>query len=106
MKRIVFVTPPDARYGFSLVGVQQVVVGPDKLHKTLLELVDDPGIGVVVIDERLVTGSAQERIRQLEQRWPCLIVVLPAPGEVVRVEEDYAMGLIRRAIGYQVRLSL
>lgn len=106
MKRIVFVTPPDARYGFSLVGVRQVVVGPDTLQKALLELVDDSGIGVVVIDERLVTGPAQERIRQLEKRWPGLIIVLPAPQEVARVEEDYAMGLIRRAIGYQVRLSL
>jgi len=31
--------------------------------------------------------------------------VLPSPERAARVEEDYALRLIRRAIGYQVRLS-
>lgn len=106
MKRIVFMTPPDARYGFGLSGVRQLVVGTDTLERALLELVDDAEIGVVVIDERLVEAPVQQRIRQLERRWPGLIVVLPAPEKAVRVEEDYAMRLIRRAIGYQVRLDL
>lgn len=105
MKQIVFVTPPDARYGFSLTGVRQLVVGPETVEKAVLELSGDAEVGVVVIDERLIEGRTPERVRQLELRWPGLIIVLPAPERTEQVEEDYAMRLIRRAIGYQVKLG-
>ena len=78
---------------------------PADLEAALHELLGDPATGVVIVDERLVPGSAQQRLRDLERRSTGLIVVLPAPGEAVRIEEDYALRLIRRAIGYQVRLS-
>jgi V/A-type H+-transporting ATPase subunit F len=41
----------------------------------------------------------------MERRWPGLVVMLPAPREGARVEEDYVLRLIRRALGYQVRLG-
>ncbi len=37
MKRIVFLTPPDARHGFSLVGVHQQVVEASGLEPLLNE---------------------------------------------------------------------
>ena len=105
MKRIVVIAPADARHGFALAGVRQLTSAPADLDATLQELMRDPATGVVIVDERLVAGPAQQRLRQLERRWTGLVVVLPAPGEAVRIEEDYALRLIRRAIGYQVRLS-
>jgi V/A-type H+-transporting ATPase subunit F len=106
VKRIVFITPPDARYGFSLTGVRQVIAAPEAMETTLTELVNDTRIGVIVIDERLSREMTPESLQQVERRWRGLIVVLPAPEEAVLAEEDYAMQLIRRAIGYQVRLRL
>lgn len=106
MKRIAVVTPPDARFGFALAGVRQHVTSSEGLEKTLLELVADGETGVLVVDERLVEGMAQERLGRIEDRWPGVLVVLPAPEKEVPAEEDYAMRLIRRAIGYQVRLRL
>ena len=105
MKKIVTVTPPDAAHGFALAGVIQLVRTPQELEATLLELMGDPATGVIIIDERLVAGPAQRRIEDIERRWPGLLVVLPAPGKPQRPEEDYALRLIRRAIGYQVRLT-
>lgn len=105
MKRIVVLTPGDARCGFALAGVRQQALHPGQLPAVLRELASDPATGVIVIDERLATESAQERLRELERRWPGLVVVLPSPERAARVEEDYALRLIRRAIGYQVRLS-
>ena len=105
MRRIVVVAPADARHGFALAGVRQVTAEPAELEVTLRELLRDPATGVVIVDERLVEGPAQQRLRELERRSTGLVVVLPAPGEAVRVEEDYALRLIRRAIGYQVRLG-
>ena len=106
MKRIVFLTPQDARCGFSLTGVRQIVTRPDRLQEDLNELTEDHDIGVLVIDERLTGETTPERLRQIEARWPGVIVVLPGPEEAAVAEEDYAMRLIRRAIGYQVRLRL
>lgn len=106
MKKIVFMTPVDARYGFNLTGVRQLALAPEELEKSLLEFVNDSDVGVVVVDERLIEGLTQERLRAMERRYPGIIVVLPAPAKVALAEEDYATRLIRRAIGYQVRLTL
>jgi V/A-type H+-transporting ATPase subunit F len=106
VKRIVVITPADARYGFSLSGVRQMTATREDLPRDLPELARDPAVGVILVDERLLAGLPEARIKELERRWPGVIVALPAPARVARIEEDYALRLIRRAIGYQVRLSL
>ena len=105
MKNIVTITPRDAAHGFALAGVKQLVRTSQELDATLLELMGNPATGVIIIDERLVAGPTQPRIEDMERRWPGLVVVLPAPGKPQRPEEDYVLRLIRRAIGYQVRLT-
>ena len=58
---------------------------------------------------RRTTGDGQgpDHIRELDRRWPGVVIVLPAPERrPPPLEEDYVLQLIRRAIGYQVRLGL
>ena len=105
MKKIVVVTPPDARHGFALGGVTQLTAAPAELPAKLRELAGEPDTGVVIVDERLLTEGARAEIAALERHWPGLVVVLPSPGEAAAAEEDYVLQLIRRAIGYQVRLN-
>lgn len=105
MKRIVVITPVDARHGFALSGVLQRTAAPEELLPMLRELAADPLTGVVIVDERLLAGPAGDDIESLERRWPGLVVVLPAPEKAALAEEDYIARLIRQAIGYQVRLS-
>lgn len=105
MKGIVVITPSDAMHGFALAGVRQLNATADTTPAALHELSRDPATGVVIVDERLVSRPLREQIRVLEGRWPGLVVVLPAPVRAKVVEEDYVLQLIRRAIGYQVRLS-
>jgi vacuolar-type H+-ATPase subunit F/Vma7 len=105
MKRIVVVTPPDARHGFALAGVRQLTAAPADVSATLQQLANDARTGVIVVDERLAAGPAQAQIREMERHWPGVVIVLPSPGKAARIEEDYVLQLIRRAIGYQVRLS-
>jgi V/A-type H+-transporting ATPase subunit F len=105
MKGVVFVTPKDARYGFSLAGVTQLVVEAQEAEATLEKMLADLATGVVVIDERLLEGVGEERLRELERRWYGVLLVLPAPSGEEEREGDYFERLIRRALGYHVRLK-
>lgn len=104
MKKIVFITLKDAEYGFSLAGVMQYAVSEEDAEDTLRKTLAEPDAGVVVIDERLTKGISEERMREMEDKWYGVLLVLPAPEKPVVEMEDYALRLIRRAIGYHVRL--
>ena len=105
MKHVVVMTPPDARHGFTLTGVRQHTLVPSQLLAELRALLDDPTVGLVVVVERLAAGQVQASLREMERRSPGMFVMLPAPEAGARLEEDYVLRLIRRAIGYQVRLG-
>ena len=105
MKRVVVLTPPDARSGFALAGVEQRTLRPEQLVNELSALRDDHDVGLLVVDERLAGGTARSAVRELEREWHGLLVWLPAPEAGARPDEDYVARLIRRAIGYQVRLG-
>lgn len=106
MKKIVFVTGPDAEYGFRLSGVTHVATEKEDLEDVLKKLMAEPGTGLVVVDERLIRGVSEARLREMEKRWYGMLLVLPAPEKFGAEFEDYAMRLIKRAIGYHVRLKL
>jgi len=98
-------TPPDAHPGFALAGVQQRSPAPPELLAQLHELLTDPAVGLVVVDERLADAATQASLRDIERQSPGLVVMLPAPLAAAGPEEDYVQRLIRRALGYQVRLG-
>lgn len=114
MKKISFITPPDASYGFSLTGLSQTAVEAADAEETLQRSMADPDVGLVIIDERLMSrsqsgqGLSYERVQELEQEqgWHGILLVLPAPEKPPEDVEDYTSRLIRRAIGYHVRLKL
>ncbi len=112
MRKIAFITPPDAEYGFTLTGLSQIVADAGAMEETLKETMEETESGLVIIDERLLSanreskGLAEERLRELEHRWQGILLVLPSPDKPPAEEEDYAARLIRRAIGYHVRLKL
>lgn len=107
MKRVVFITPPDARPGFSMGGAVHHAATPAEVEPLLRRVLADPDTGVVVVvDERLLPGIDEERFREMERRWFGILLTLPAPQRrAVEGEEDYVQRLIRRAIGYHVRLQ-
>jgi vacuolar-type H+-ATPase subunit F/Vma7 len=105
MKKILVTTPHDAAGGFALAGVVQREAAA-RLPAIVDAAVADSAVGVIAIDERLLDAAAQEHLREIERACDGVIVVLPTPGTPARPEDDYARRLIRRAIGYQVKVQL
>lgn len=106
MTEVVFITPEDARYGFSLAGTVQLTVEVEQAEEQLRQTTADEDIGVVVIDERLVAAIDEKYYRQLEEHWRGLLVTLPAPERETAGVEDSLQRLIQRALGYHVRLQI
>lgn len=104
MKTIRFITPNDAAFGFGLAGVEQRTARLAEADERVREALADQAIGVVAVDERLLTGIAAETILLAENSWPGILVVLPAPTEEGR-RGEYVNQLVSRAIGYHVRLE-
>jgi V/A-type H+-transporting ATPase subunit F len=106
MKHIAFITPPDAAYGLGLCGVPQHSVETGDADATLARTMAEPATGLVVIDERLLAALPEDRLRELEQTWNGILLVMPSPEKPPAEVEDYAARLIRKAIGYHVRLNV
>jgi V/A-type H+-transporting ATPase subunit F len=107
MKKIVFITTPDAEYGFSLSGVTQYASDAAESEEIIGKTTADPDTGLIIIDERLAMGMTEERLRELEKNWhEGVFLVLPSPVKPPEEVEDYAARLIRRAIGYHVRVKV
>jgi len=105
-KRIIFFTPEDAAPGFRLAGFEQYVCTGDELESLVLQFVDRVEYGLFVIDERLVSENIDIRLRELERGLDLVFVIMPPPLEREARREDYAVRLLRRAIGYHIRLNL
>lgn len=103
MSALVVLSPADAHPGFALAGVLHEAVAPPQLEERLRHWLADPQTGVVVLDERLLPALPDEKLRALERGARALLVVLPAPAGGA-VGEDYLRRLLRRVLGYQVRI--
>ncbi len=106
MKKIAFLTPIDAEYGFGLTGLPQHTVKAEDAEDRVKKLMSEADTGLIVIDERMIREMDEGKMREAEERWSGILLVLPSPTRPVAEVEDYAVRLIRRAIGYHVRLKL
>lgn len=106
MKKVAFITPTDAEYGFRLTGAIQHSSEKQDMIDTLRKLMQEPETGIIMIDERLLTPKSEAQLKEIEQTWSGILLVLPSPERPEVEIEDYAVRLMRRAIGYHVRLRV
>lgn len=99
-------TPPDAEYGFKLTGLSHYACADEDVEGMLRSITAEPGTGLLIVDERLLKNIEEERLKEIESSWKGVLVVMPSPEEREFGAEDYAARLIKRAIGYHVRLQL
>ena len=105
-KRIIFFTAKDAAFGFRLAGFDQRVCTSEDLISLLEQVVPQTEYGLIVIDERLVTETIDSWLREMEHGLELIFVIMPPPLEMEAKREDYALRLLRKAIGYHIQLNL
>ena len=106
MSRIVIMTPADAEFGFKLTGVSHLTAREEDTEIMIRNITHEPDTGLLVIDEQLIKAVPEDRLKEIEKSWRGILVVLPSPVRPEAEIEDYAVRLIRRAIGYHVRLRI
>jgi vacuolar-type H+-ATPase subunit F/Vma7 len=105
MKEILFLTMQDSAPGFALTGVRQQTLTPAQAWATIEQACADPEVGVIAADTRLLEKLDQVRLRELTNRWPGVLVTLPAPAGKRSPPSDELQRLVQRALGYHVRLQ-
>ncbi len=104
MKRVVFITPDDLPLGFAIAGLEQLAISGDAATATIEKLTQDADVGVMIVDERLMSAVDATWLKKTEQRWPGILLTLPAPERAAGAGEDYLQRMIHRALGYHVRI--
>lgn len=91
--------------GFGLAGVPaDSVTGADPAE-TVEALLRRPDLGVLLLEERVYDTLSPELRRRVERSSVPVVVPFPSPGwTAARTAEDRVVELLRRAIGYRVRL--
>ena len=105
MKEILFLTCDDSAPGFALTGVRQQSLSPEAAWEAIQQACADPDVGVIAADSRLLETLDPIRLRELTDRWPGVLVTLPAPANRRTPPGDELQRLVQRALGYHMRLQ-
>lgn len=107
MSEIRVVGPAAACAGFALAGISVVEASSARdAAAVIAPLLDRRDIGVLLVDQGLLDGLGDAERQALMRRPMPVIVPFPSPawGERASPAETYVLELLRRAIGYRVRL--
>ena len=98
---------PGTAIGFALAGVRTIEVDPAKsVDAQAQELAANPELAVLFIEQDLDDRLSEETKRRLSKNPLPMLVPFPAPDWTEgQVADDYVVELLRRAIGYRVRLK-
>lgn len=99
---------PAIAAGFALAGLETVEVADAAAGARKLEgLLERPNLGIVLVEEAVHAALTPAAQRQLAGRGLPLVVPFPGPawGKPATAAEAFIVELLRRAIGYRVRLG-
>lgn len=98
---------PEVAAGFGLAGLRPLEAADSAQGVARLrDLLADPRVGVVLIEEPLYDALPAEMRRELSRRPLPMVVPFPGPqwGAQRAAAEEYIVELLRQVIGYRVRL--
>ncbi len=98
---------PEVAAGFGLTGlVVAAAATTEDADRVFRELLDDPDIGVVLMEAGQFERLPEELRRVANRRALPMVVPFPGPAWEAPAElaESYIVELLRQVIGYRVRL--
>ena len=97
---------PAVAPGFGLAGLQADTLGPEDSLETLFAgMAGHPDIGVLLLQEEIYDGLPEDVRGRLDRSAHPVVVPFPGPAwEALAPAEERVIELLRRAIGYRVRL--
>ncbi len=107
MPRVAVLTDYDTGLGFQLAGVEVYNAGSAaEAEATLCNLILDKDVGIIAINEDFLDGLSERVKKRIEgSSHP---IVFPFPSikrwEEAAPSEEYVARLIRRAIGYHLKI--
>lgn len=104
--RVTLLCRPEVAPAFALAGLRAVEV-PDGVEagRRLVQMLSDARVGLVLVEGPLHDALDPELQRRLSARPVPLVVPVPGPSWAEHAAADQVIvELLRRAIGYQVRL--
>ncbi|MDH3727458.1 MAG: V-type ATP synthase subunit F [Myxococcales bacterium] len=105
--RLAVITTPQSSTGFALAGVSVFPEADGMSAARRIELlISKSKTGVVMIEEALYRDLPEDLKRMMRHK--AIPVIIPIPGPSWGAEStahDYIVDILRRAIGYRVRLQ-
>ncbi len=107
MGRIVALLDAETGLGFKLAGIEsRLVESEDEMKQSIESLMQEPEVDVVVLDEPLFHRLPEPMKKRLEDSISPIVVPIATikllTGKVTA--EEYVARVIRRAIGYQIKI--
>ncbi|MBX6363837.1 MAG: hypothetical protein IRZ00_08215 [Gemmatimonadetes bacterium] len=100
------VCSPEVAVGFELAGIRaERAATPAEGAARVRRALEEPGLGVLLVEERLFDALTAEDRRELGRRPLPLVVPFPSPAwGAASSPEARIVEILRQAIGYRVRL--
>lgn len=97
---------PATASGFGLAGIVADIADDEGVvESTLRSIMQRPDVGVVLLEESLYGNLAPELRAMVDRVAQPIVVPFPGPAwRAVASAEEQVVELLRRAIGYRVRL--
>jgi vacuolar-type H+-ATPase subunit F/Vma7 len=106
--KLVVLTDADNAYGFRLSGVDVFEAETAaEARKKLNTLLNDDTIGIIAVNEDFMVGLDERTTKKIDSIYRPIVIAVPAKKRIVEEEmrREYLTRIIRRAIGFDIRLE-
>ncbi len=107
MYKLIVLAEPETSDGFRLAGVDVVEVREgEEARKRLRELLDDDTVGIIALSEEFEPYIDERTRSKIQKIYRPIVVNVPSKKKLeIRERAEYLRSLIKRAIGFEIKLS-
>ena len=105
MFKLSIICPEKLARGFELTGVEVLTSdSKEKTERLLFETIGGQKAGLVILPQEHLEKFEERALKSLEKLEMPLIVPVPMIQESESTPEEYVSQMVRRAIGYQIKI--